>query len=446
MRVSVLGGGPAGLAAAHELARRGASVCVVEASDRVGGLARSLALWGRRVDLGSHVLDDSDPLTRDLLDEVLPGRMHEVPLRRGVLVDDRCYRYPFRPTDIIRRSAPATIGAVGLGYCARRWVPPGPAGSAEAWMVRRYGRAAYGRFFAPYAEKRAGIDGGALDESFAAALAGDSDAPARTFRPAPGAAAHRSTFRAPDGGMGALADALADRVVAHGGQLRTASRVRALTGQISGFVVTTDSGDDRVDAVVATVPLPALVSVLDSERIDADRDAVAGFVPRATVLVYVEHHGDSFPELWRYVNDRSLRVGRVANLDRWGTRGDGAGILCCELWCTPGDTTWEASDGALAARVVTELTALGMVTRGATARTHVERLTATHVAPLVGAPARVARLRRRLGSLPGLHLAGTALGVTDVGAAIASGVRAARAATSVLDLDGGSTHAFSRSR
>jgi len=54
MRVAVIGAGPAGLTAALQLSRGGASVDVYEAGSQVGGLARSFDLWGRRVDLGPH--------------------------------------------------------------------------------------------------------------------------------------------------------------------------------------------------------------------------------------------------------------------------------------------------------------------------------------------------------------------------------------------------------
>ena len=47
------------MTAALELSRGGAEVVVYEAADRVGGLARSLDLWGQRVDLGR--IDSSAP-------------------------------------------------------------------------------------------------------------------------------------------------------------------------------------------------------------------------------------------------------------------------------------------------------------------------------------------------------------------------------------------------
>ena len=59
-RVAVIGAGPAGATAALELARRGVQVDLYEASDAVGGLARTIELWGQRVDLGPHRFFSSD--------------------------------------------------------------------------------------------------------------------------------------------------------------------------------------------------------------------------------------------------------------------------------------------------------------------------------------------------------------------------------------------------
>src|SRR4029079_13611134 len=60
MRIAVIGAGAAGITAAYELAKGGAEVDVYEASDTVGGLARSFNLWGQRVDLGPHRFFSND--------------------------------------------------------------------------------------------------------------------------------------------------------------------------------------------------------------------------------------------------------------------------------------------------------------------------------------------------------------------------------------------------
>ena len=66
-RVAVVGGGPAGLAAAYRLTAEGVPAIVFEAGSSIGGLARSMEIWGQAVDLGAHMftLKDAD---RPLMD------------------------------------------------------------------------------------------------------------------------------------------------------------------------------------------------------------------------------------------------------------------------------------------------------------------------------------------------------------------------------------------
>ncbi len=54
--VAVIGAGSAGIAATRRLLRRGLTVAVVEARERVGGRAVTIGIKGHSVDLGAHWL------------------------------------------------------------------------------------------------------------------------------------------------------------------------------------------------------------------------------------------------------------------------------------------------------------------------------------------------------------------------------------------------------
>ena len=59
-KIAVIGAGPAGITAAYELVKKGYEVHVYEASEHVGGLSRTIDLWGQRVDLGPHRFFSTD--------------------------------------------------------------------------------------------------------------------------------------------------------------------------------------------------------------------------------------------------------------------------------------------------------------------------------------------------------------------------------------------------
>ena len=68
--VVVVGAGIAGLSAARELQRSGASVAVLEARGRIGGRAHSVpGLEGQTIDLGAQFIGDSQKRISALADE-----------------------------------------------------------------------------------------------------------------------------------------------------------------------------------------------------------------------------------------------------------------------------------------------------------------------------------------------------------------------------------------
>ncbi len=438
MDVAVIGAGPGGLATAMRLAQAGTKVVVYESASEVGGLARSLELWDRRVDLGSHVVADDIPGVADLLGRLLGDRVHRVPLRRAIVLDGRSYAYPLRPLNIARTGGPGVALRLSAGAVRRhrRSGSPAPDGSAEQWVTTRFGRAFHDSFFKPYAEKLFGIPTSTIDASFACRLvgvdadAGDEGAARRVWdrvHPAPSKHGRARDFLYPSDGLGALSDGLAAAARAAGAQFRTSTKVDRLDirdGRALG--IESDAGVRPFDAVAAAVPFPVL-----SRLVDAPPDIAAlvdGLRTRATVLVYLAVDDESrFAELWRYLCDPGSRIGRVANLARW-QRPDTATphfprtLLCCEIWCDPGDDTWRADDEDLAATAIDELHRANLVAPSTVAANHVVRVPGTHLVPRLGTEHAVEKVRAYLGSIAGLYTVGRGGGAQDVGSALHSGL------------------------
>ena len=71
--VLIIGAGPAGLTAALELARDGRMMPVVlEASDSVGGISRTITYKGNRMDIGGHRFFSKSDWVMNWWNEILP--------------------------------------------------------------------------------------------------------------------------------------------------------------------------------------------------------------------------------------------------------------------------------------------------------------------------------------------------------------------------------------
>ena len=114
----MLGGGPAGLAAAHTLAHADVEVEVYEAAPHIGGLGQSFDLWGWRVDVGSHIYAEGQPLADALFAASVGDDAHRVPLRRGILVEGRCYTYPLQRKELALRAPKVTVLRGATEYAA----------------------------------------------------------------------------------------------------------------------------------------------------------------------------------------------------------------------------------------------------------------------------------------------------------------------------------------
>ena len=79
MKVAVIGAGPAGVTAAYVLTKHGISVDLYEASNQVGGMAKTINLWNQKVDIGPHRFFSNDLRVNELWLEVA-GKDYELSL------------------------------------------------------------------------------------------------------------------------------------------------------------------------------------------------------------------------------------------------------------------------------------------------------------------------------------------------------------------------------
>lgn len=362
--VAVLGAGPAGLMAAYELVGAGIAVTVIERRADLGGLGGTSVFEGRhgtyRFDFGGHRFITHN---RDLLRLVgdLVGDDLLTATRRSVIrLGGRVYDYPLAPGNLLRNAPPALLLGAARDLAAMlvgRGEQPGE--DFASWTQSRFGRTLYRAFFAGYTQKLWGLPPAELSADWAEQRISliDIREVARRLRPwaANNPRTYARSYRYPRHGFGVIFERLAERVRRAGGVMRTGTTVTGLSreaGQVTA--VETDQGPIPCDAVISTLPLPAVVRMTGGD---------CGLRFRGLrFLNFPMAMADVSPWTWQYLSDPDMLGTRLQEPRRRSPEMAPPGMtsLMLEIPCDPGDAVWSMPDEALFRRAGGDLQRLGI--------------------------------------------------------------------------------------
>lgn len=194
-KIVIIGAGPAGLTAGLELVRVGVrDVTVLEASQDIGGLSKTVNHKGNRIDIGGHRFFSKSDWVMDWWRELMPvaapeGAATADAIRLGyqgahrligrgqltaresdeqvMLLRNRMSRiywggkffdYPLKPgLDMASKLGPVKCMKLGASYMRSSLFPVLPERSLEDFFINRFGRALYRQFFKEYTEKVWGV-------------------------------------------------------------------------------------------------------------------------------------------------------------------------------------------------------------------------------------------------------------------------------------------------
>ncbi|MCG7528173.1 protoporphyrinogen oxidase [Streptomyces sp. OfavH-34-F] len=449
--VVVIGGGIAGLAAAHRLVGAGLEVTVLEGTDRLGGKLMTGDVAGVRVDLGAESMLARRPESVDLARAVGLGDRLQPPATASAALWTRDALRPM-PTGHVMGvpGDPSVLGGVlspeGLARIAEdRELPATPVGddvAVGAYVADRLGREVVDRLVEPllggvYAGDAYRISmRAAVPQLFEAARQGGPllDGVARLQERAAARRQDGPVFQGIEGGLGTLPVAVADAVRAGGGRILTETPVLGLTRTATGWDVRTDTRVIAADGVVLAVPAWSAATLLAAESPDASAELAdveyasmalitmafrrsdvtgAAFAGRSGFLVPpVDGHtikaATFSTHKWRWVDDAApdLFVLRTS-VGRYGE-----------------EEHLHREDGELAGLALRDLAAA----TGLTARpvgSAVTRWIGGLPQYPVGHLGRVARIRDAVAKLPALRVCGAVYDGVGIPACVASAHRAA---------------------
>ena len=366
----MIGAGVAGLTAGYELAKAEWEVDVYERWPGLGGQAATLDVGGGvLLERYYHHLFTSDEQIASLCEE-LGVKIDFFPSSIGFFAAGA--NHPFTtPADLLRFK-PLTVAArvrMGLAvlWLQRRYREVGPleGRTAHDWIVRAMGRQAWDRLWGPL--MRGKFSDRAEDISMAWLWARLT-----VRRQMKGVEAKGEMLGYPRGSFEALFRRLAEEIEARSGRVLTDRPAAAVARDGDGFQVTAGGGDsfragldprtyrpdgeERYDAVLATVANPIFERLLDAELAGALRpgylDSVRSIDYHAALCLVLELDRDFSPCYWLNVADHDMpflgliEQGKLVPLAAYGGRR----FLYVANYVPPGDPLLDLdADGLLEA-------------------------------------------------------------------------------------------------
>jgi protoporphyrinogen oxidase len=376
--VVIIGAGPAGLTAAHELSQRGRRVIVVEQDPvHVGGIARTVNYKGFRFDIGGHRFFSKNPEIEKLWTEILGDRMLVRDRLSRIYYRGRFFKYPLETTDVLRNLGLWESAACVTSYFAARARPRREILSFEDWVINAFGRRLYDMFFRSYTEKVWGIPCSQISADWAAQRIKDLSMRALikralTFRPNNGGPVIKTLidrFRYPAHGPGEMWQTLTQRLQARGVGVNLGEGVVSIQRRHGAVATVTTAGasGQRTYAgghFISTMPIRELIRGLRPAAPDDVIGAANSLKYRdfMTVVLIIDQP-NLFPDQWIYIHEPGVKVGRIQNFRNWSPAmvpDPRYTVLGLEYFCFDSDSMWNAPDAELISLGARELAQLGL--------------------------------------------------------------------------------------
>jgi len=376
----IIGAGPAGLTAALEFLRRSnVRPIVLEASNEIGGISRTVRYNGNRMDIGGHRFFSKSDRVMNWWTDLMPvcaqtndegdhsiryqNKERTVSAAEPVadpdlvmLVRQRKSRiyflrsffdYPLSLSGTtIRQLGAGRMVRIGIGYLRARLFPRKQEKTLEDFLINRFGNELYRTFFKSYTEKVWGVPCNQISAAWGAQrIKGLSLRTAlahffkKTFsRKQSADISQKETetsliekFLYPKYGPGQLWEYVAKLVTEKGGCVQLGWRVTKLHVQgnrITTVEATSQSGETiriEADYVFSTMPVRELINSLDTPVPQDIRAISDGLIYRDFLTVgllvnklsVAEPDGSPLKDTWIYIQEPDVQVGRLQIFNNW---------------------------------------------------------------------------------------------------------------------------------
>jgi protoporphyrinogen oxidase len=416
-----IGGGPAGLTGAMHLQKIAPDrvALVVEAGERVGGIARTEEHLGYRFDIGGHRFFTKVPEVKEIWDDLMGTDFIDVSRSSRIYYRGRFFDYPLRIGNALSNLGIQESVRSGLSWMKWQISPSREEVNFEQWVCNRFGGRLYWHFFRTYTQKVWGIPGTEIQADWAAQRIKDLSlfkaVVDSVFRRGESTSLIKS-FKYPRLGPGQLWERAAARIESNGGEVRLRTSVGELRHDGSKILEVDIQSKDgsretiKPQVVLSTMPLTQLVRSMKPEAPPEVLKACDELLYRDFLIVtLILDHADPFPDNWIYIHEPNVKVGRIQNFRAWSrdmVPNETTASIGMEYFCHEGDGLWAMDDQSLIELGSTELERLGLAPAESVCGGTVIRQPKAYPVYDAGYQDRVETIRRWLEGFENLQTAG----------------------------------------
>ncbi len=378
--IVVIGGGPAGISAAWQLAKRGIPVAVIERDSVVGGLAKTISHRdGMQYDYGPHTFHIRETeSSRRVVSEVqslLNGEYRVLDRGTRLFLERKYFVYPPEVSEVVRKVGLGLGLRIARDYlsAALRYTlnPAKQEDSFEDWGVRNLGRTLYDTFFGLYSEKVWGISMSRVSSRQAQRVAklNLKNLILRMLKFKADPETYFIQYFYPHGGIGTLYQRMAGEVKATGGKVHLnarATRIEIHEHKVRAVVYEHEGREHIVpcQGMVSTLPLSVVTPMLTPGLAPATLEMAEKLDYCSLILVYLVVNCPRVTDYhWCYLIEPQFQSNRFAEQKNVSPDllPEDKTVLCVEISCRYKDALWRAADSDLGRLAVNDLIKMGIL-------------------------------------------------------------------------------------
>lgn len=374
-QVIIAGGGVAGLTAAVELLEKtDLKPIVLEMSDMLGGISKTVNYKGNYIDIGGHRFFSKSERVTQWWNHILePTEFLERHRLSRIYYLKQFFDYPIKLNyKTLKQLGFSKVIKLAFSYTKAMLFPIKPEKSLEDFFINRFGKTLYETFFKDYTEKVWGVPCHEIKPEWGAQrIKGIS------IKKVIGHAISSKLFKEkslknietslidrflyPKYGVGQMWEKAGERVIELGGEIRFKNRVIGLV--TDGFKVTHVKVDHQghkelipCDYFFSTMPVKELITYLKTP--DDVQQIASELMYRDFISVGVlcnrfdlgNKKNEKVLDNWIYIQENSVKMGRIQIFNNWSpymVKDPKHMWIGLEYFCNEGDEFWEMSDQAI---------------------------------------------------------------------------------------------------